>query len=490
MYYGKKKAIIIITVIVLLLVVLTVGGVFIYLATDLFKSSQTLFLKYAADQYEQLAENATNIQLQDILTAQQQMTYETNANLTFSYQDEDGEYIEELEKAKVNIITREDKPNEKQYSNLKIDYDNNNLINLYYAKSNNIYALKWEEVILSYFVGVENTNLKEFAEKLGIQDTTNIPDEIKSIDYSDIFEVTEQEREHIVQTYINVLSENIIPAKYTKQNNMAIVKNGVNYNTTAYRLDLSAEEIRNIQLKLLATLNQDSITLNLITTKAKLLGLSEEYTTLNGLTTKIQEKINNMNAKQIDSSKGLSIVVYEYKGKTIQTEVILKNEMKITMFTDNRSNEQSINLAIDNLSEEQEYNTVNINIVKTQINNSTSISTNINIDNKQEITIAMSNVGLPSIGSVQTTASIVMQNENGENISVDYNAQTTYGSLTEDIVELNNTNCVILNEYNSQNLSNLLTAIAQRVNYVFTQKAQVLGIGTTEEATLENTVTQ
>lgn len=459
MYYGKKKAIVLSIIIILLVIVLAIGGIFLYLTTDLFKSNQTLFFKYIANQYSQLTANSTNAQLQDILNAEKQMPCETNANITFSYEDENGENIEELEKAKINIVTREDKAKQKEYANIKIDYDNINLMDVHYAKSNNIYALKWEEIVLNYFVGIENESLKEFAKKIGATETENIPDQINTIDYLEILELTQQEKQNIMQTYTNVLLESIPKEKYTKQKEMAIVKNGVNYNTTAYRLDLSAEEIKTIELKILETLKQDSITLNLITTKAKLLSLTEEYTTINGLTTKIQETINEVSNKKVDNSKGLSIVVYSNNGQAIQTELILKNEMKITINHSINNNTQLINLIIDNLSEEQEYNTMNIDVEETKNNDTTKTKISVNVDGKQTSTMTIS-------------------------------TQTTYGTLTEEIVNLDNTNCVVLNNYSVQDLNNLINAIAQRISYVFEQKVQLIAMDIIQGQMTENTVTE
>lgn len=488
MYYGKKKAIIIAIVIVVLLIILTIGGLFLFMATDLFKSNETLFLKYVADQYNQLGLTSTNVQSQDILNVEKQVPYETNATLTLGYEDQYGEVIKELEKTKINIITREDKLNEKQYANLKIDYDKDNLIDLHYTKSNDIYALKWEEIVLKRFVGVENKNLKEFAEKLGIEDTEIIPDEIKILDYSEILKLTEQEKQHIINTYSQVLLENIPSDKYTKQKDMAITKNGVNYNATAYRLDLSQEEIKNIEIKILETLKQDSITLNLIATKTKLIGLPQEYTTINQITKTIDEIINELKVEPIDNLSGFSIVVYEYKGQAIQTELLLKNEVKLTISSEINNNTKSINILIDNLSQEQEFNRINVNITETKTDNSTSINLNMNIDNTQTITIATSNVGLASTGNVKTTMMISAINEDRESITIDYNAQTTYGKLTEEIVDLDKTNCVILNNYSSENLTSILASIVQRLGNVIEQKMQIINPEMTENVILENPI--
>ena len=72
------------------------------------------------------------------------------------------------------------------------------------------------------------------------------------------------------------------------------LKEGVEYNTTAYRVDLTSEDIANISVKLLETLKQDSITLNFIATKAKILNLPEEYTQVNNLTKQIDEQIKKI----------------------------------------------------------------------------------------------------------------------------------------------------------------------------------------------------
>lgn len=489
MYYGKKKAIIISIIIVVLVIFLIVGGLFLFLATDLFKSNETLFLKYAANQYDQLVSEVANAQTQDIINTSKQTPYETNATLTLNYEDKDGEAIEESEKTKINITTREDKVNEKQYANVKIDYDKQNLIDLYYTKSNDIYALKWEEVVLKYFVGIENKDLKEFAKKLGVQNTENIPDEIKDIDYLSILELTEQEKQHIITTYSEVLLKNISKDKYTKQKGMPILKNGVNYNTTSYRLDLSEQDIRNIEIKMLETLKQDSITLNLITTKAKMMNLSENYTSINELTKNIEELIKEINLSQIDNSKGLSIVVYEYKGQAIQTELIFKNEMKITITCDKNNNTKIANIQIYNLSENDEYNTINAKMEATQTDNSTIVNLDVNIDNKETVSVVASNKGLASAGSVQTTVGITSINEDGESIIVDYDAKTTYGKLTEEIVDLDKTNCVILNNYSSKNLKSLLASIGTRLSYLFEQKINIIIPETTQDLVPENTNT-
>ena len=73
MYYGKKKQIIIISVVVAL--VLIIGGVFafLFLATDIFKSSETLFYQYLFASRE----IKNNTQLEEIQKLKQQSPYKS-----------------------------------------------------------------------------------------------------------------------------------------------------------------------------------------------------------------------------------------------------------------------------------------------------------------------------------------------------------------------------------------------------------------------------
>ena len=67
-------------------------------------------------------------------------------------------------------------------------------------------------------------------------------------------------------------------------------------------------------------------------------------------------------------------------------------------------------------------------------------------------------------------------NEEEQNIQVTYEGKTVFENLSEKIVELSNSNCVVLNNYPTQDLQNLITSIARRIGVVFTQKMQEIGL--------------
>ncbi len=475
MYYGKKKGIIIAIVIIILLIVIAVGGVMLYLFTDLFKSNQTLFLKYI-DQTIQGMKYETNDQTKDIIEAQKENPYQIKGTLNFDYDGSENKQAEILKQIKVELETNANGQEEKTYTKASVLYQNQNLFNLEYANSNNIYALKSDEIVTA-FIGVRNENLKVLAQKLGMQDNSNIPDSITPIDYEDLLNISEEEKQHISDTYLPVIVNNIEKSKYSKQSNIPITKEGVEYNTTAYRLDLTSEDIANISVKLLETLKQDSITLNFIATKAKILNLPEEYTQVNNLTKQIDEQIKKIEDSEKSPENGVSIVVYEEKGQTVLTEIIIKNNVKFTLYASNTNQKNSIYVMAENLSTSNDYNTVEMQVTQTKTAKQTNTEILVNKDNDKGLEIYLTNEGLSSDEKVTTTCEINYNDGNDKYIA-NYEQEINFNEENE-IISLDNTNCAILNDYPTDQLSMLIVLIAQQTQNVMNQKMQQLGIQTT-----------
>ena len=477
MYYGKKKGIIIAIVIIILLIVIAVGGVMLYLFTDLFKSNQTLFLKYI-DQTMQSMKYEINEQTKDIIEAQKENPYQIKGTLNFDYDGSENKQAEILKQIKVELETNANGQEEKTYTKASALYQNQNLFNLEYANSNNIYALKSDEIVTA-FIGVRNENLKVLAQKLGMQDNSNIPDSITPIDYEDLLNISEEEKQHISDTYLPVIVNNIEKSKYSKQSNIPITKEGVEYNTTAYRVDLTSEDIANISVKLLETLKQDSITLNFIATKAKILNLPEEYTQVNNLTKQIDEQIKKIEDSEKSPENGVSIVVYEEKGQTVLTEIIVKNNVKFTLYASNTNQKNSIYVMAENLSTSNDYNTVEMQVTQTKTAKQTNTEILVNKDNDKGLEIYLTNEGLPSDEKVTTTCEINYNDGNDKYIA-NYEQEINFNEENE-IISLDNTNCAILNDYPTDQLSLLIVLIDQQIQNVMNQKMQQLGIQTTNQ---------
>lgn len=455
MYYGRKKGIIIgvvIAVVVMLLAIISV----VVLKTDLFKSSKILFWKYASIQLESF-EQTPNMQLEEIEKLKLQSPYVLQGELSLDLENVQTSSIPNI---KLKVNAENDRINEYSHINSKIEYKNDTMFDLDYVKNDNIYALKSDEIITAY-LGIKNENLKVLFQKLGIQDTSIIPDEITLTNYSEILKFSKEDLEHIKETYKDVIVNAITNESYSRQTGAILEKDGTSYKTTSYRLDLTSDQIVSIIQNILNTLKTDSITLSLIMEKANLLGLTDEEITIEDLTTTIDELISQINQEQFQD---ISFVVYNYKGKTIQAEIIAKNISKTTIYTQ----KNNIKIVYENY---EEGNNITIELTRNLTTTQSNIEAKIDIDNETQVNISIINNGAASQRSLNTTCEISVVNEEDE-VKATYNQTIEFVDELEETITLDETNCAILNDYSKEDLTVLLEAISARIVQVMNEKIQ------------------
>ncbi len=455
MYYGRKKGIIIGIVVAIVIILLAAISAFVVLKTDLFKSNETLFWKYAGAGLESF-EQTPNIQLEEIEKLKMQSPYVIQGELQIGAEETDSS-----QNVKLVINAENDKPNEYSHVNSKIEYANDTIFDLDYVKNDNVYALKSNEIVTAY-LGVKNENLKVLFQKLGVQETTNIPDEIIPNDYSEILEFSEIDLEHIKEIYAEAITKPLTSENYSKQTKAILEKDGTSYETTSYRLDINKEQIVSILQNILTTLKSDSITLNLIIEKMKLLGMTEDEITIEDLTDAIDEAIEELTQEEFED---ISFVVYSYKGETIAAEIIVRNTGKATIYAEKNSKK----VIYESYEEEK--------IIVELINNVTTTQSNIqlkmNINDETQVNIDLINTGSASQKSLNTTCEISVINEENE-IKATYNQTMEFLEELEETITLDETNSVVLNDYNAQDLKALIEAIVTRTSEVIGQKMQLI----------------
>lgn len=468
MYYGKKKGIIITVVIIILVILLALGGLIVYSKTDLLKSKDTLFYKYLGQTLKDL-EVSENTQLATIEKLKEQVPYQINGELTF----EDSKESNPLNNVKLIVDAKVDKISDKAYATTELYNRENSIFKLEYANANNIYALKSNEIVTA-FVGVENNNLKALAQKLGIENAKDIPDEIQFLGFAELLDFTEDEKTYITETYMNIIRQNIEKKSYSKENDVTIIKDGVNHKTTGYRLNLTASELKNLEVKLLENLKQDSITLNLITTKAKTLGLSENYTQVNNLTQQIQEKIDTIQNGSSLEETGLSIVIYVENGKVITNEIIIKNDTKLTISIDKNNNISNYYILIEKLNMQEQFNKIELQIQRVVGTMETSLNAQVNIDDKTEVDIYLQNTGSASENYLNSNLDVTVT-QNDRTYEGKYSQKMNFKQdVGTQIPVITRNNCAVLNDYTKQQIEFLIKSITERVIVVFNEKIQII----------------
>lgn len=468
---GSAKIGIIITIIILLIIALAIGGYFVYAKTDLLQSNQNLFLKYMGQALESL-EYVENTQMTEIANLKEEMPYTVQGTLSCETEENASENATILSNMKVNVQASVNKPEEKAYATTKLRYQDQDLFTLEYANANNIYALKSDEIVTA-FLGIENENMKVLMQKLGMLDNTKIPDSIQTMQLNTVLAMTQEEKEHIKGNYFPVLMETIEKNKFSKQSDFAVVKEGVTYHTTAYRLSLNAEELKEVQIALLQALSQDSITLNLLTTKAKLLGLDEDYTQVNNLTSQIQNQINTIQNSSYLSNEGITITVYVEDGNVVTTEIILRNEMKYTFYAQKAENTSSRYLLIENLDPDAQYAKIELQESETRSNTESNYTFFITVNDEINLEIDLLCQSAVEDQVVLTTCDVIISKE--ESMAFHYEQEMIFEEQIDDILEVNRTNCAVLNDYTTEQIQPLLESIYQRILTVFAEKKQLVG---------------
>ena len=178
MYTNRRRTIVIVAIIVVIaVIVLTLGGLLLYLNTDLFKSNETLFYKYMGQTFENL-KFEQNEQLVQIEELSKTVPYETKGTLTLESSANQDSSSEMLSNLNLNLESKVDISENKAYGKANLKYKNEDIVSVEYAKNNDIFAIYSSDIAKAY-IGIENDNLKVLAQKLGITDTEAIPNKIE-----------------------------------------------------------------------------------------------------------------------------------------------------------------------------------------------------------------------------------------------------------------------------------------------------------------------
>ncbi len=478
MYYGKKKWIIIAIVVIILILAIAGVGLFLFLKTDLFKSNSDLFYKYMGEQL-MAYKSANDTQMQQVEDLKQIKPYTVDGRLTVNYENDESDedlLTSALENLQVKVNGKYDKANEIENTTITVVNGTQDLFVLDAARTEDVYALKSNEVVENAYVGIKTENLKVLAQKLGFGSDVSqvLPDNIEQTSQADLLQITDNDIQHIQEMYAPILSKILKDSNFSKQNGVTISNENKSYTCNSYRLDLSGTELKNIVIAILEQLQTDSITLNLISTNAKALGLPDEYAGIESITALIETLIEGLQETEIPE-EGISIVVYESDGKAICVETIVKNQFKITVFNNVNNNSMSLNIKIENLSAREDFYVATAKIVISETPSQTIASLSVNVDDKYSFEIMYESDGAATTDSIQNTLSVTI-GADGKTIVADYEEDVEFTDSIPDIIELDNSNTAILNDYTTEQLSSFIPQVRDRVIEVFFQKVLALGI--------------
>lgn len=471
---GRKKRILIITLSIITVLILIIGGVLIYLncATDTFKSTQELFYKYLYQNGDIADVFDTNL-LDRYYQKIENNAYNGEGELTIKTGNTDGtesdtkQFDDFINKTKIEYNTKSNLTEKKAETEAKIIYDNKEQFKMNFARNDNNYAVKSDEVVYKYLL-LRNENLREVYTKLGIENIDKIPNQFEKIDYNIYKDMKPEDKGRILSTYQNVLNKEILSNHYTKQK-IPMQINGKEMKGNVYTLTLTEEELSSLKIKLLETLMTDELTLKYV---VQFLQLDGSYTIK--IKQAIQEEIDDLKREQIQDNGFIKIMLYECNMKLINTRIETK-EYNYTIDNKYSEGNQKVELIKSSNDGNNIVTKINIERITSDAKNSFKIeqvsTTGETITDKNTLIIEIKG----NIERDNLEVNVTLENLIGNKSNIiNYNNKKEFTNNVE-VVNLTNDNSVILNDMTLEEIDSLYKSVVERIQYLYAEKLKAIG---------------
>ena len=457
----KRNLILIFSIVIILVTAIFV----LYMTTDIFRTKRDAFFRYALQIPDIFDVLDTNDEYQTYQKTKQSNTYLTTGEMKITSSEN---IADESILSKVNMTVFGKTDNKKEQANYEITIrsDNNNLFSMTAARDKDLYGFYSEQIADGYIV-FRNENLTDLATKMNIENAENIPNQINIFNKEEILNVSNIEKKHL-EKYIKIVRNQAPDTSYSKSQNEKIEIEGQKYDTTAYTLSLNSEQNSNLQISILSELTKDSIMMNFITSKCKLLNLNNNFTDINTLNSIFKQRIENLQNNS-NLAGDFSITVYEYKQKTIQTKIQINNKL-ITISNINNDNNKFATIKI----EEESKPTINLKVendndtykIKLQKDDS-------GIINSLELIYNMT--GTVAENNIQNHLKINLV-DGIKSASFEYNDTINFTTDVGDFKNMQDEKVAVINDYDQDYLNEFLKMVKDQINSVYISQGASIGI--------------
>ncbi len=438
MLTKKKRKLLIISIVIAVILILISIFVALYLTTDMFKSNQTLFMKY-------IAKNAENFaQVQEINMPQKYESYNEKTDIKVNYITNVGTTSENtdnnINNLSLKVEGKKDENSQYDYKKIQLLQKDNEEMTVEYVKNNDNYGLHFNDLFNQYIV-VQNSDLKGLFDKLGYTDEIieNIPNQINIEESVNQLKFTEEELMVLQEKYINLLAINVSGNNFGKEPSAIITIGNNKVATNAYSLTLTKEQLNSLYVKILEEVKKDEIILSKLDKVQEIyniltLGNSNNINVKQVIIEKIENKIKEINSNNIGTETN-KVIVYEADGQTIRT-TIQTTEYETSLDYLNVNGEKYINLS----KSKNENNVENITCEISQNKNVIIIENN---EEQNPKTIRYEYV-TENDGSNINNQYVLMYNDKTQKAELDINQKLEKTEETKEKVEFSSENSVNL----------------------------------------------
>ena len=449
----SKKILILMAVLIILLVVGTVAFAYVYLATDVFKTNSQLYAKYSGETMNTIYgfifdENMRNsIKSYESKKSTNSYEFDGSLNVDVDIENQEDNTDFKLNDNPITISGKADPNNRKSMSTVNINYSNTEKFSFDYIINNDLYAVASPEIV-NMNIGIENNNLKQLADKLGLNSDV-IPDKFEYKEYTRKLE--SDQLISLKDKYMNLIKSELTEENFSKEEQ----------NQTVYVLTIYGEQLKSIITKITQELKNEQL---IIETLDSTEAIEEYQKELDDLVKNIQdEDFSNVSLK-------ISAYIPVNQVHNMQIEMITKYSITTVNISSSNANEINVKYKVDYTFNNSNQNDLLIEDDGDEINEVDLVLSK----NVTEDSISYSIRGGIARASIGVTAQVsgLTSNNPIESIKMEYNHEE-YGKATAtlankiafkevaDIPELTSDNTVFLNTYEEEYGGNLLDLINQ-----------------------------
>ena len=422
-----------IIIIVLILIILLLGlFACLYFMTDIFKTNKQVFFEQFAKIFDK--ENGfIETSLSEYENKKMQTPYENKGEFYADMNMEDIGMPEDIAKVlddfKLEFSGKTDKANNKAEQNINIHYSDDVEWPMIYCHNGDFYGIQTDTVSEKY-VTIENNNLKELVEKLGTQNTSQVPDKFEISTDTKTIEFTDEEKSTLRDKYLSILNEKLQDEQFNKEKNDT---------GTIYTLTITYNDFKDLCVELLKTLQTDEIT------KGKI----NDYIGQNIFNDKVFETLIS-NVEKSESKEGNIVVSLQETNSELSNILVDFGDVQVNISKNKTDSELKYNIELTGKNLDTDEMKLYFNANYSGMDNLQKVSENYQLG-------------------------IEISNE-GQSMEYVYNIENTTNFVESvDIDDLSEDNSIILNDYDTETLQNFMSALGQRIVDVNTDQMEQLG---------------
>ena len=454
----KKRRVILVSVIVVILIIISAILIALYATTDMFKSNDVLFNKYASQLIDnmKIMFNEDNMSEMEDILSRNKLASNSTGKIEYT---ENGNTDNPINNVQIKISGQDEESTGYKYRDFQISQNEDILLGAEYIEENNI-------------AGVRLNGIRQFL-------STNAPNEgnselntvnrLLNTNIQEILGLNSEEIETLKNKYIGILVNNISTASYSKQKGVVLEINGTQYNTNVYTITITKEQFNNIYIQILEEMQKDEIILTKIESIDNKINeyysLTQSWETSNlkqQFIDKISETIEEIKNTNIGNDQR-TISVFETNGTAISFSIDTEEYFAgVDVVNTNENNFINI-LGNEKVEENEKENSFDLKIQKTPLQNDETITINYDIVEEGEKTTNEFTVSR-KMEQTKVNNNISISRCVGENnINISIEDVIDIVNDFEEREELTEENNVILENLNDEQKESVINNIRQNI---------------------------